>query len=138
MTARGYVWTLILLLALGAGYYMEQDRVNAFFDPEVRGISQASSVQVRAISTRLNRGFQIHDAFSLRSDVHDDAGIVAARVTGQHYDGAVGLWVLEGPRRGPTSLVAANDVARNTTSRVSYARTNSAEAQRLIRYVNGK
>ena len=30
MTARGYVWTLILLLALGAGYYVEQDRVNAF------------------------------------------------------------------------------------------------------------
>lgn len=134
MTARGYVWTLLLLLALGAGYYVEQDRVNAFFDPEVRGIGAASPVQLRAISTRLHQGMRIHDAYTLRSDVHDDASFVAARLYGKHYNGSIGLWVLEGPRRGPTSLVAGNDAARNT-SRVGYERTTSADGQRLIRYV---
>lgn len=134
MTARGYVWTLILLLALGGGYYVEQDRVNAFFDPEVRGIGAASPVQLRAISTRLQEGMRIQDAYTLRSDVHEDASFVAARLYGKHYDGSVGLWVLEGPRRGPTSLAAANDAARNT-SEVGYNRTHSSGSERLIRYV---
>jgi len=134
MTARGYVWTLILLLALGGGYYVEQDRVNAFFDPEVRGIGAASPVQLRAISTRLDQGLRIQDAYTLRSDVHEDASLVAARLYGDHYNGSIGLWVLEGPRRGPTSLRAANAAARNT-SQVGYARITSAGSQRLVRYV---
>jgi hypothetical protein len=134
MTARGYVWTLILLLALGGGYYVEQDRVNAFFDPELRGIGAASPVQLRAISTRLHQGMRIQDAYTLRSDVHEDASLVAARLYGKHYNGSIGLWVLEGPRRGPTSLTSANDAARNT-SRVGYERTNSTGGQRLMRYV---
>ncbi len=137
MTARGYLWTLVLLAVLGTGYVLEQDRVHAFFNPEVRGISPVSGVQERAISSRLDQGVTIRDAFSIRSDVHENAQIVAAKIDGNGHRGSVGLWVLPGSRRGPTGLISANDAARDVTS-VDHERISSTKAQRLSRYVQAR
>lgn len=124
------------VLAIIAGVYLlVPEQIEALYNPEVRGIGPAASAQVEAINRQLSENVNVEQAYAIRSDVHQNAGLVAGRLQGPRFEGQLGVWVLVGSARGPTVVRSANRAARAATPDVRHETVRSERLERLVRYV---
>lgn len=124
----------VVFVLLAGVYVLVPEQIEALYNPEVRGIRPATSAQEQAISRRLSDGVYIEDVYTIRSDVHENAGLVVARLQGVRFDGQLGAWVLSGSARGPTTVRSANRAARHATQEARHEMVRTDRLERLVRY----
>ena len=111
-------------------------------DPESNVQAEpATRAQIDRISSGLEDGFRIRNAYTTRSEAHQNASFVAAELVGPGVSGEVAVWIHNRLPQDPGLLMSVDGLAKEfsvfpdaTQSRAS-ASMSDKPARALKRYV---
>lgn len=84
-------------------------------------VTMASTAQIGFINDALNDGLSVTKGYAIRSETHDFAHFIMARVDGVEGDSTIGLWFMYDGMDIPGDRFSVNNLASEVTSFPTYA-----------------